>query len=68
MARSISDIKKTRGRPPKPGGADPGVFVRLPPAVLAALDKYAAKIGATRSEALRQLIEAGLAKPAKKGK
>ena len=62
MARSISDIKKERrrGRPPKPGGMDPGIFIRMPPATLAALDAYADKAAITRSEVVRQLIEAGL--------
>jgi hypothetical protein len=61
MARSISDIKKSRrGRPPKLGGADPGIFTRLPPETLRALDAHAAKSDITRSEAVRRLIEAGL--------
>jgi hypothetical protein len=62
MARSISDIKKStrRGRPPKPGGTDPGIFTRLPPKTLKALDDHAAEKGITRSEAVRRLIEAGL--------
>lgn len=66
MARSISDIKKQRGRPPKSGGVDPGIFVRLSPVVIEALDAFAEKAGITRSEAVRQLIERGLGKEAKK--
>ncbi|WP_300782154.1 ribbon-helix-helix domain-containing protein [Enhydrobacter sp.] len=64
MARSISDIKKSprRGRPPKPGGVDPGIFTRLPTDTLAAVDAYAEKAGISRSDAVRQLIEASLKK------
>ena len=66
MARSISDIKKSRrGRPPKLGGTDPGIFTRLPPKTLKALDDHAAQKGITRSEAVRRLIEAGLKRPPK---
>jgi hypothetical protein len=53
-------IRKKMGRPSKPGGAALAVPVRLFPDVLAALDAWAAKAGITRSEAMRQLIEAGL--------
>jgi hypothetical protein len=60
MPSSISDIKKKRGRPPKPGGVDPGVFVRLPAQVLDALDVWADKQDVTRSEAIRRLVELGL--------
>jgi Ribbon-helix-helix protein, copG family len=67
MARSISDIKKSprRGRPPKPGGVDPGIFTRLPASTLAAVDTYAERTNITRSEAVRQLIEAGLKRKGK---
>jgi hypothetical protein len=60
MPSSISDIKKRRGRPPKAGGVDPGVFVRLPTSVLSRLDTWATKQDISRSEAIRRLIEAGL--------
>jgi len=60
MPSSISDIKKKRGRPPKAGGVDPGVFVRLPPPVLGKLDAWATKQDVTRSEAIRRLVELGL--------
>jgi hypothetical protein len=60
MASSISDIKKRRGRPPKAGGIDPGVFVRLPTLVLTRLDAWATKQDVSRSEAIRRLVEAGL--------
>ena len=62
MAALIFDIKKKRGRPPKPGGVDPGVFVRLPSETLASLNAYAEEAGISRSEVMRQLIEAGLRK------
>ncbi len=42
------------------------VPVRIFPDVLEALDTWAARAGVTRSEAMRQLIEAGLAKKAKR--
>jgi metal-responsive CopG/Arc/MetJ family transcriptional regulator len=52
--------RKKMGRPPKPGGAAHVVPVRIFPGVLEALDNWRAKAGVTRSEAVRQLIEAGL--------
>jgi hypothetical protein len=60
MSSSISDIKKRRGRPPKAGGVDPGVFVRLPAPALGKLDAWAAKQEVSRSEAIRRLVELGL--------
>jgi Arc/MetJ-type ribon-helix-helix transcriptional regulator len=50
---------KKRGRPPT-GGRDPGVHVRLPETMLAAIDAKAAEDGNTRSEAIRRLVELGL--------
>lgn len=55
-----TDIKKKRGRPPKPGGATPGVFVRLPPDVLAAVDVEAEGRGATRSDVIREAVYYGV--------
>lgn len=52
--------KKKMGRPRKPGGAATVVPVRIAPDVLILLDAYAQRAGVTRSEAVRQLIEAGL--------
>ena len=62
MGRSISvnEKKRGRGRPKKPGGQDVLVAGRIPPPLVVTLDAYAAKLGITRSEAVRQLIEAGL--------
>jgi len=59
MAKSIKVAPKKRGRPPS-GGRDPIVPTRLPEHQIAAIDAYATKAGITRSEAVRQLIEAGL--------
>lgn len=52
--------KKKMGRPPKPGGAATVVPVRIAPDALVLLDAYAQRGGVTRSEAVRQLLEAGL--------
>jgi metal-responsive CopG/Arc/MetJ family transcriptional regulator len=57
--------KRKMGRPPKPGGAATVVPVRIAPDVLVLLDAYAHRGGFTRSEAVRQLIEAGLKRSAK---
>lgn len=51
---------KKMGRPPKPGGHDVLVAGRVPISIAAALDAYAKKTAISRSEAVRQLIEAGL--------
>ena len=60
MRQSITLISKKRG--PKPKGAI-GVLVRMPPDQIAALDGWAAQHPDIRSrpEAIRRLIEAGLA-------
>jgi hypothetical protein len=53
---------KRRGRPLKAEKKlrDPLVSVRLPPPLLQSLEDWAKQHGATRSEAARSLIEAGL--------
>lgn len=51
---------KKMGRPPKPGGHDVLVAGRVPTATAAAVDAFAKRSEITRSEAVRQLIEAGL--------
>ena len=65
MAQTISNIKKSRGRPRVDATA---IGLRLPPDKLAQLDGWIAQQGGrklTRPEAIRRLIEAGLAaKPA----
>jgi hypothetical protein len=61
MARkSIEVIPKKRGRPAT--GKDPLVAARLPPKMIASLDKWAKASSVSRSEAIRQLIERGLEK------
>jgi len=54
------------GRPPKPGGHNVLVAGRVPAATAAAVDAYAKKFEITRSDAVRQLIEAGLMAPKRK--
>lgn len=60
------EIKRGRGRPPKPEGPDPSVLLKFPRPLLKTLDAYAKREAITRSEAVRQLIERGLGKEAKK--
>ncbi|MDA9506277.1 hypothetical protein XI09_16875 [Bradyrhizobium sp. CCBAU 11386] len=63
MKKSIKVAPKKRGRPPS-GGRDPGVHIRLPEAMIAAIDARALTDGTTRSEAIRRLVELGLGKAA----
>jgi len=65
MASTISDIKKKRGRPPKVGGVHPGIFVRLPPEVIEALDRAAEATASSRSEVIRAAVERDLRLKAK---
>jgi Arc/MetJ-type ribon-helix-helix transcriptional regulator len=60
MAKSISDVRKSRGRPLV--NATP-ITVRMPPDQLAKLDAWIAAQPkpVSRPEAIRALIEAGLA-------
>ena len=57
--KSIVVAPKRRGRPPS-GGRDPGVHIRLPEDLLAAIDGLAVAEGLSRSEAIRRLVELGL--------
>jgi metal-responsive CopG/Arc/MetJ family transcriptional regulator len=50
--------KKRRGRPAT--GKDPQVVVRMPSALIAEADAWGAANDATRSEAIRRLVEIGL--------
>ena len=60
MAKSIKvNQKKGRGRPAT--GRDPVSAVRLPVELTAAVDKWAEDNEANRSEAIRRLVELGLA-------
>ena len=53
-------VQNKRGRPPT--GQDPVSAIRLPHKLTAAVDDWAAHNGATsRSEAIRRLVELGLA-------
>lgn len=60
MAKSIKEIPKKRGRPAT--GKDPLVTVRLPAAMIAALDKEAGAAGVNRSEVIRRFVAKGLKK------
>lgn len=63
MAKSIKVNQKKRGRPAT--GRDPVSAVRLPPELTAAVDKWGEDHDANRSEAIRRLVEIGLATKAK---
>ena len=63
MAKSTEVAKKKPGRPAT--GNDPLISARVPPATIAAIEAWAGKNGATRSEAIRRLIELGLTVKAK---
>ncbi len=59
--KSISVIPKKRGRGRPATGKDPLVALRLPPSMIASVDGWAKRSGAaSRSEAIRELIERGL--------
>jgi hypothetical protein len=59
MTKSISVTpKKKRGRPAT--GRDPHVTARLPQDLIDAIERWAEKGGASRSEAIRRLVEIGL--------
>jgi hypothetical protein len=63
MKKSISVNKKSRGRPKKKGGVYPVTAVRLPPEILRGVDDWASSQddAPSRSEAIRRLVENGLA-------
>jgi metal-responsive CopG/Arc/MetJ family transcriptional regulator len=72
MPKSIAVKPKKRGRPPT-GGRDPFVGIRLPADTILAVDQWAKDNAISRSAAIRQLLEQGLAtrsqkKPAKERK
>lgn len=58
--KSIAVIPKKRGRPPS-GGRDPALTVRLPQDLIDRLEAWASDNDVTRSEAIRRLVELGLA-------
>jgi hypothetical protein len=61
MGKSISVDQNKRGRGRPATGRDPAASARLPKEVLAKVDKWAAANKTSRSEAIRQLVELGLA-------
>lgn len=63
MAKSTinSTQKKLRGRPPNPEGRRLSVPISFSPALVSTLDAYASRKDITRSEAVRRLLELGLA-------
>jgi hypothetical protein len=62
MKKSISVDQKKRGRGrPSTGGRDPEVSARMPVEVRDKIDNWAQANSCTRSEAVRRLIELGLA-------
>jgi hypothetical protein len=66
MASSISGTQKKRGRPAT--GVTPPFNIRLSPEIRERIDAWIAKqpdASITRAEAVRQLVEIGLRKPAK---
>jgi Ribbon-helix-helix protein, copG family len=58
MVKSIKVQQKRPGRPAT--GKDPLLTVRASQEIIGAVDAWAAKNGATRSSAVRQLLELGL--------
>jgi hypothetical protein len=65
MKKSIKvDQNKRRGRPAT--GRDPMVSSRIPAAAVAAVDEWATHNETTRSDAIRRLVELGLAVKATK--
>ncbi len=56
---SIPVTQKKRGRPPT--GVTPILTVRLPPALVTKLMAWAGERGLSRSEAIRRLIDLGMA-------
>jgi Arc/MetJ-type ribon-helix-helix transcriptional regulator len=61
MKKSIPVNKKSRGRPKKQGGVDPVSAVRLPTTLTKQVDAWGEDHDASRSEAIRRLVELGLA-------
>jgi hypothetical protein len=60
MKKSITVNKKSRGRPKKQGGVDPVSAVRLPATLTMQVDAWGEDHDASRSEAIRRLVELGL--------
>ena len=58
MKRSTKVAPKKRGRPGT--GRDPHIAARMPPALIAEVEAWAAANDTSRSEAMRRLVELGL--------
>jgi hypothetical protein len=65
MKRSRTVAPKRRGRPTTKGGRDPHVAARMPPALIAEVEAWAAMNDTSRSDAFRRLVELGLTDKAK---
>jgi hypothetical protein len=59
MKKSIKVAPKKRGRPPA-GGRNPHIAARMPQPLIDQVEAWASANGATRSEAIRGLVELGL--------
>ncbi len=60
MTKSIKVSPKKRGRPAT--GKDPMIGARFDPEAVAAIEAWAKTADVSRSEAIRRLVELGLAK------
>jgi hypothetical protein len=58
MKRATKVAPKKRGRPGT--GRDPHIAARMPPALIAEVEAWAAANDTSRSEAMRRLVELGL--------
>jgi hypothetical protein len=58
MKKSIKVTRKKRGRPAT--GKDPHMSARMPPALIAEVEAWAAANETSRSDAFRRLVEIGL--------
>jgi len=61
MAKSISGKPKKRGRGRPATGRDPMIGLRAGKQLTAAIDAWGKRNGVARSEAIRRLVEIGLA-------
>jgi hypothetical protein len=65
MSKSIAVTRKKRGRPAT--GQDPFLTARVPQAMIGAIEAWAGANEISRSEAVRRLLEIGLAAKKRKG-
>jgi hypothetical protein len=63
--KSVHSVRKKLGRPPGRAYGET-IPVRLTPEMMAAIDRWAAHSGVSRSEAVRALLEQGLTSQPKK--